>query len=90
MTVGSRLEVWRGTKDETAGGLTRSALFYDEKDGRIKSKARSAATKKSPALKKWVKAMDAAKKEMGLKKDDFALMKGKLLKTTKKIYSAKK
>jgi hypothetical protein len=90
MTTGSRLEVWRGTKDETRGGLTRADLFYDEKDGRIKSKARSEATKKSPALKKWVDAMEKAKKELGIKKRDFALVKGKLLKATKKIYTAKK
>ena len=90
MVVGSRLEVWRKQADETSGGLTRKDLFYDEKDGRIKSKARSKATKKSEPLKKWVKAMGEAKKELGIKKKEFALMEGKLLKATKKIYQAKK
>tara|TARA_B100000287_G_scaffold164730_3_gene155405 strand:- start:1624 stop:1884 length:261 start_codon:yes stop_codon:yes gene_type:complete len=40
MTVGSRAEVWHGTKDQTAGGLKKSDLWQD-KYGEIKSKKAS-------------------------------------------------
>lgn len=36
--IGSRAEVMHGTAQQTAGGLKKSDLFVDEKDGRIKSK----------------------------------------------------
>jgi hypothetical protein len=36
--IGSRAEVIHGTAQQTAGGLKKSDLFVDEKDGRIKSK----------------------------------------------------
>ena len=39
MTVGSRAEVFHGTADNTAGGLTKKDLMKDSNDGRIKSKA---------------------------------------------------
>ena len=39
MTVGSRAEVFHGTADNTAGGLTKKDLIKDSNDGRIKSKA---------------------------------------------------
>ena len=39
MIVGSRAEVFHGTADKTAGGLTKKDLMKDPKDGRIKSKA---------------------------------------------------
>lgn len=40
MTVGSRAEVWHGTKDQTAGGLKKGDLWQD-KYGEIKSKKAS-------------------------------------------------
>lgn len=36
--IGSRAEVMHGTAQQTAGGLKKSDLFVNEKDGRIKSK----------------------------------------------------
>ena len=37
--IGSRAEVFHGTADKTAGGLTKKDLMKDSKDGLIKSKA---------------------------------------------------
>jgi hypothetical protein len=44
MTVGSRAEVFHGTADKTAGGLSKKDLIM--KDGRIVSKAASKAALK--------------------------------------------
>jgi hypothetical protein len=45
MVVGSRIQVWRGTADKTAGGLTKKDLFYEKKTRRIRSKAASRSAK---------------------------------------------
>jgi|TARA_B110000858_G_scaffold155936_1_gene178154 hypothetical protein len=37
--IGSRAQVFHGTADRTAGGLTKKALMLDPKDGQIKSVA---------------------------------------------------
>ena len=37
--IGSRAQVFHGTADQTAGGLTKKDLMLDPKDGQIKSKA---------------------------------------------------
>lgn len=90
MTVGSRAQVYHGAANHTAGGLTRSELTMG-KDGEIKSIKAMKAAKKNPGLKKWRKAVDTAKKSMGIpKKGEFALLKGKLLKETRKAYAKKK
>ena len=44
MTVGSRAEVFHGTADKTAGGLSKKDLI--KKDGRIVSKSASKAALK--------------------------------------------
>ena len=51
MTTGSKAQVWHGTAKHTSGGLTKKDLFQG-KDGRIKSKAASAAAKKNNNLVK--------------------------------------
>jgi hypothetical protein len=51
MTVGSRAQVFNGTKDRTSGGLKREDLFRG-KDGRIKSKRASKLAKKNNRLVK--------------------------------------
>lgn len=60
MVVGTKAQVFHGTADRTPGGLSKSNLFQDKEDGRIKSKAQSAAGKKNPALKAWRKAVEKA------------------------------
>jgi hypothetical protein len=37
--IGSRAQVFHGTADKTAGGLTKKDLMLDPKDGHIKSVA---------------------------------------------------
>ena len=50
MTVGTRAQVWHGTADRTAGGLTKKDLFM--KNGRIRSKRASRSAKNNQNLKK--------------------------------------
>ena len=89
MVVGSKSQVFHGTADRTAGGLTKSNLFQDSDDGRIKSRAQSEAAKKNPALKAWRAAVEKAG---GLKEDKFKpIKKGTAMyKKAKKIYQQKK
>ena len=87
-SIGSKAEVFHGTKERTAGGLTKNDLFLD-KDGRIKSKKQSKAGKKNPALKAWRSSMLEAKMKLGIDYDEFKPVKGKLLRETKKIYKTK-
>ena len=85
-TIGSRAEVLHGVADHTSGGLIKSNLKMS--DGRIVSKKQQAAGKKNPGLKAWRKAVTSAKKDMGIaKKGEFVLIKGKLLKETRKIFA---
>ncbi len=90
MVVGSKSQVFHGTADRTAGGLTKSNLFQDSDDGRIKSRAQSEAAKKNPALKAW---RDAVEKAGGLQEDKKfkPIKKGTAMyKKAKKIYQKKK
>jgi hypothetical protein len=86
MTTGSRAQVFHGTADRTAGGLTKKDLKMAK--GEIVSKAKSKDEKKNP----WIKAVAAAKKKLGVKKssdfDDHIPKKGTdLYKVAKQIYS---
>merc|ERR1712185_885814 len=61
--------VFSGTKDRTSGGLKKSDLIKT-KSGRIVSKKASEAGKKKykgSALEKWCKAVQAARKALGVK-----------------------
>jgi hypothetical protein len=51
MTVGTRAQVWHGTKTHTSGGLTKGDLFQD-KYGNIKSKKASKQAKGNQNLRK--------------------------------------
>lgn len=89
MAIGTRAQVWHGTAQKTAGGLTKEDLFVG-KDGAIKSKAQAAAGKKNPGLKAWRASVDQAKKQLGIpKKGEFVLIGGKVLAETRKIYNKK-
>merc|ERR1712087_843782 len=72
----ARSVVWRGSKEKTAGGMTKSKLTKS-KSGKIVSKAASAAAKKRYAstIGKWNSAVQAAKKALGIK--GFAIIGGK-------------
>merc|ERR1719410_2696506 len=72
-----KLVVFRGGKEKTSGGLTKSQLVKN-KTGKVVSKAASAAAKKNFAgssLEKWGKAVAAAKKALGI--TGFVIINGK-------------
>ena len=52
--IGTRLEVFRGTKEKTAGGLSKKDLVKN-KYGKIVSKKASALAKKNSNLKLHIK-----------------------------------
>jgi len=87
-TEGSRAEVMHGNATRTAGGLVKKDLKMA--DGRIISKKQQAAAKKNPGLKKWRKAVSSAKKELGITKKEFVLIKGNLLRVSRKMMKQKK
>merc|ERR1712151_1037212 len=72
----ARLVVFRGGKEKTSSGMTKDKLTKN-KEGKVVSKALSARAKKSYAsgIGKWTKAVQAAKKALGIK--GFAIIGGK-------------
>lgn len=66
---GTKAEVYHGTAHRTTGGLKRSDL--KKKDGRIISKAKSAAAKKNPGLSKFLQALAVYKKTAGIPNGTF-------------------
>ena len=81
-------KVMHGNLDHTPGGLTKKNIKTIEKDG----KKRYVSKKKSTQAKKnfagWNKAVAQAKKELGHSKNEFVLIKGKLLERAREIYRA--
>merc|ERR1711959_570515 len=62
----ARAVVFSGKKEKTKTGLTRSALMKN-KSGKIVSRKASAAGKKAYAhIRGWTKAVQAAKKQLGI------------------------
>merc|ERR1712094_141220 len=62
----ARSVVFRGTKEKTATGLTKSDLIKN-KNGKIVSKKRSLLAKKNNFIKGWTTAVQKARKALGLK-----------------------
>lgn len=83
MVVGTRAQVWHGTADRTAGGLTKKDLKL--KEGRIISKKQSTAGKKNPGLKRWRSSVKQAKCQLQLPNKGFALIKGQLLNRSREV-----
>lgn len=81
VSIGTRAQVYHGNATETAGGLTKKDLKKDRKSGELVSKAKSKDAKTNP----WIKAVQKAKKELGIK--GFALVQGPLLTRARAIYS---
>merc|ERR1739848_819080 len=88
----AKSSVFRGTKAKTSGGLKKSDLTRN-KDGKVVSKKASAAGKrlyKKNGIDKWIKAVQAAKKSLGIK--GFLVVGGKsskgqaLLKKARSLY----
>merc|ERR1712072_660825 len=62
-----RAVVFRGGKEKTSGGMTKSDLIKN-KTGKIVSKKASAAGKKAyKNIKGWTDAVQKARKELGVK-----------------------
>merc|ERR1740122_855282 len=64
----ARVVVFRGSKEQTGGGMTKDQLVKN-KSGRVVSKAASARAKKAYAtspLKKWMEALKAARKQLNV------------------------
>merc|ERR1719262_1622050 len=72
----AKLVVFRGNKAKTSGGLTKDKLTKS-KTGKIVSKAQSVNAKKRYAsgIGRWIKAVQAARKALGVK--GFAIVGGK-------------
>merc|ERR1719295_809460 len=88
----AKSSVFRGTKVSTSGGLKKSDLMRN-KNGKVVSKKSSIRAKKAyqkNGLAKWTKAVQAAKKSLGIK--GFQVIGGKtskgqaLLKKARSFY----
>merc|ERR1719377_334874 len=84
--IGSKRRVFSGTKEKTAGGLTKADLVKT-KSGKVVSKKRPAAAKKAYAhIKGWTVAVQKARKALGVK-GFVAVKKGTALyKKAKELY----
>merc|ERR1739848_576986 len=81
----ARAVVFRGTKEKTATGLTKSDLIKI-KYGKIVSKKRSLFAKKNNFIKGWTVAVQKARKALGIK-GFVAIKKGSpLYKKAKEFY----
>lgn len=86
MIVGTRAQVFHGTADHTPGLLTKKDLKMT-KDRRIVSKKQSKAGKKNPALKKWRRAVEKAKKALRMPTNQFHPVQGELLRKAREYYN---
>merc|ERR1712093_619105 len=84
--IGSKRRVFSGTKEKTAGGLTKADLVKT-KSGKVVSKKRLAAARKAYAhIKGWTVAVQKARKALGVK-GFVAVKKGTALyKKAKELY----
>ena len=81
----ARSVVFRGTKEKTLSGLTKSDLIKNKR-GKIVSKKASLQAKKNNYVKGWYTAVQKARKALGLK-GFVAIKKGSALyKKAKELY----
>ena len=88
--IGTMSQVFRGTKQKTKGGLVKKDLMKN-KNGKVCSKKRHAFGKrvfKKTGIQKWTKAVQQARKDLGIK-GFYAIKKGTpLYKAARAIYDA--
>lgn len=88
--VGKKWQVWNGTRQKTAGGLTKKDLMVS-KSGKVVSKklaSKGKANMKKYGLGKWTAAVQKVRKEMGLT-GFVPIKKGTAFyKAVKKVYDA--
>ena len=79
-------QVMHGTIDHTPGGLTKKNIKTIRKDGQkhYVSKRRSAASKRN--LSGWNRAVAQAKRNLGIPKNEFVLIKGALYDEAASLY----
>jgi len=72
---GSKAQVMHGTAKKTSGGLTKKNIKTVRKNGtkHYVSKKKSAMAKK--VLGPWIRAVNKAKKELGIPKKKFVLLR---------------
>jgi hypothetical protein len=90
-TVGTREEVFRGIAEKTSYGkdaLFKKDIVYRPGGSGSPYKSKYKVEHVPSHLKQWTKAVKKAKKDLGIKKGEMALVKGKLAKEAKKIYAA--
>lgn len=82
----SKAMVMHGTCKKTSGGLTKKDIKVVRKNGQkhYVSRRKSAQAKRN--LAPWRRAVAQAKKDLGIGKHEFALIKGKLLRRAREIY----
>merc|ERR1719390_326029 len=64
---GARARVFRGNKEKTVGGLKKGDLTKNKNGKVVSKKARAAGLKRYKAIAKWTKAVQAARKALGIK-----------------------
>merc|ERR1712224_1185093 len=65
---GSKRQVWNGSKQKTKSGLTKDD-YVKNKNGKIVSRKKSALSKarwRGSKLSKWVRAVQKARKQLGI------------------------
>merc|ERR1711935_118667 len=86
---GSKLQVFRGSRVKTVGGLTKTDVFKNKR-GKVVSKKANAHGKKQykRGLSKWTNAFMKARRNLGVKGFKPCKKGTALYKETKKIYEA--
>jgi len=63
----AKSSVFRGTKEKTSGGLTKTSLTKNKRGKVVSKKAHSAGQKAYKNISAWTKACQQARKELGVK-----------------------
>lgn len=89
--VGSREEVFKGIAQKTTYGkdaLFKKDIVYRPDAGGLSYKSKYKVQHVPVQLKDWTKAVKKAKKDLGIKKGEMVLVKGKLAKKAHEFFSA--
>lgn len=79
-------QVMHGTIDHTPGGLTKQNIKTIHKDGQKHYVSKKRSIQATKNLGDWNRAVAQAKKNLGIPKHEFALVKGALYKEAASIY----
>ena len=79
-------QVMHGTIDKTPGGLTKKNIKTINKDGKKHYVSKKRSTQATKNLGGWNQAVAQAKRNLGIPKHEFVLIKGALYKEASSIY----